>query len=88
MWILSLAGAFGSASVSAASSAKAPSFDGSWTLVAQTTEGHCGYSNFDITIRQGIRKSDRFEAAASNQQCLVDTDQAPSRTSHSRFGGI
>ena len=53
MWILSLASAFGSASVSAASSAKAPSFDGSWTLVAQTTEGHCGYSNFDIIIRRG-----------------------------------
>jgi hypothetical protein len=42
VWILTLAGAFVFASVSAASSAKAASFDGSWTLVAQTTDGHCG----------------------------------------------
>jgi len=53
MWILTLAGAFVFASVSAASSAKAPAFDGSWTLVAQTTDGHCGYSTFDITISKG-----------------------------------
>jgi hypothetical protein len=53
IWILTLAGALVSASATAASSAKAPSFDGSWTLVAQTTDGHCGSSSFEITIRKG-----------------------------------
>lgn len=49
MWILTLAGAV----VFASAPANAASFDGSWTLVAQTTDGHCGYSTFDITIRSG-----------------------------------
>jgi hypothetical protein len=49
-----LAGAFAAASMSAvSSSATATSFNGSWTLVAQTTNGHCGASHFDITISRG-----------------------------------
>lgn len=48
-----LAGAFAAASMLAASSAVAASFNGAWTLVAQTTDGHCGYSTFDITISGG-----------------------------------
>jgi hypothetical protein len=47
-----LAGAV--AAVSAvSSSAMAANFNGSWTLVAQTTNGHCGHSYFDITISRG-----------------------------------
>ena len=52
-WIFTPAAAFVFASMFAASSATAASFDGSWTLLAQTTDGHCGYSSFDITIRKG-----------------------------------
>jgi hypothetical protein len=37
LWILTLAGAFACPSTSAGST-KSPAFDGSWTLVAQTTE--------------------------------------------------
>ena len=49
-----LAGAVAAISVSAvSSSAMAASFNGSWTLVAQTTNGHCGASHFDITISRG-----------------------------------
>jgi hypothetical protein len=49
-----LAGAFAAASMSAvSSSAMAANFNGSWTLVAQTTNGHCGASHFDITISRG-----------------------------------
>jgi len=48
-----LAGASVAASLSAASAAPAAGFNGSWTLVAQTTNGHCGHSYFDITISKG-----------------------------------
>src|ERR1051325_2597823 len=51
--IFALAGAFVAASMSAASFAAAVSFNGPWTLVAQTTDGHCGYSTFEITISSG-----------------------------------
>ena len=53
MRVLVLAGALVAASMSAASSAMAASFNGPWTLVAQTTDGHCGVSTFDITISSG-----------------------------------
>jgi hypothetical protein len=54
MRVFVLAGAFAAASMSAvSSSAIAASFNGSWTLVAQTTNGHCGVSQFDITISRG-----------------------------------
>jgi hypothetical protein len=54
MRVFVLAGAFAAASMSAvSSSAMAASFNGSWTLVAQTTNGHCGVSQFDITISRG-----------------------------------
>lgn len=54
MRVFVLAGAFAAASMSAVfSSATAASFNGSWTLVAQTTNGHCGHSYFDITISKG-----------------------------------
>jgi hypothetical protein len=54
MCFFALAGAFAAMSVSAvSSSAMAASFNGSWTLVAQTTNGHCGVSSFDITISRG-----------------------------------
>jgi hypothetical protein len=52
--VFALAGALAAMSVSAVfSSATAASFNGSWTLVAQTTNGHCGVSQFDITISRG-----------------------------------
>jgi hypothetical protein len=31
----------------------AAGFNGPWTLVAQTTDGHCGWNSFDITISGG-----------------------------------
>jgi len=48
-----LAGTFVAGILSVASSATAASFNGAWTLVAQTTNGHCGQSYFDITINKG-----------------------------------
>jgi hypothetical protein len=53
MRVFVLAGAFIAASVSAASPAMASSFNGYWVLTAQTTNGHCGHSNFDVTISRG-----------------------------------
>lgn len=53
MRVFVLAGAFVAASISAAPSAMAASFNGYWVLVAQTTDGHCGVSRFDITISGG-----------------------------------
>ena len=53
MRVLVLAGVLVAANFSAASSAMAASFNGSWSLVAQTTNGHCGHSYFDITISNG-----------------------------------
>jgi hypothetical protein len=51
--IIALAGALTAASMSAASSASAANFDGNWTLVAQTTNGHCGINRFDVAISGG-----------------------------------
>ncbi len=51
--VFALAGAFAAASVSAASSAMAANFDGNWSLVAQTTNGHCGASQWDVAISGG-----------------------------------
>jgi hypothetical protein len=53
MRVFVLAGASVAASLSAASAATAAGFNGSWTLVAQTTNGHCRHSYFDITISKG-----------------------------------
>jgi hypothetical protein len=54
MCFFALAGAFAAVSASGfSSSATAASFNGSWTLIAQTTNGHCGVSQFDITISRG-----------------------------------
>jgi hypothetical protein len=48
-----LAGAFAAASIAAASSAMAANFDGNWTLIARTTDGHCGVNRFDVAISGG-----------------------------------
>jgi hypothetical protein len=48
--IFALAGAFAAASISAASSAMAANYDGYWSLVAQTTDGHCGVTQWDVAI--------------------------------------
>ena len=50
MRVCVLAGAFVAASLSVATAAN---FNGAWSLVAQTTNGHCGVSYFDITINRG-----------------------------------
>jgi hypothetical protein len=51
--IFALAGAFAAASISAASSAMAANYDGYWSLVAQTTDGHCGVTQWDVAISGG-----------------------------------
>jgi hypothetical protein len=51
--VFALAGALAAASISAASSAMAANFDGNWTLVARTTDGHCGVNRFDVAISGG-----------------------------------
>jgi len=51
--VLALAGALAAASMSAASSATAANFDGYWSLVAQTTNGHCGATRWDVAISDG-----------------------------------
>jgi hypothetical protein len=51
--IFALAGAFAVASISAASSAMAANYDGYWSLVAQTTDGHCGVTQWDVAISGG-----------------------------------
>ena len=51
--LFALAGAVAAASISAASSAMAANFDGNWTLVARTTNGHCGVNRFDVAISGG-----------------------------------
>lgn len=53
MHVVALAGAFAAASMSAASSASAANFDGNWTLIARTTNGHCGVNRFDVAISGG-----------------------------------
>jgi hypothetical protein len=50
---IALAAALAVTSISAASSAIAANFDGSWTLVAQTTDGHCGVTRWDVAISGG-----------------------------------
>jgi hypothetical protein len=40
-------------SISAAPSAIAASFDGNWSLYVQTTDGHCGITQWNIAIRGG-----------------------------------
>jgi hypothetical protein len=53
MRVIALAGTFTAASMSAAPSATAANFDGNWSLVAQTTNGHCGVNRFDVAISGG-----------------------------------
>lgn len=48
-----VAGVFALAGISAAPSAMAASFDGNWSLIAQTTNGHCGAHRFDVVIAGG-----------------------------------
>jgi hypothetical protein len=42
-----------SALLFAAGPAAAARFDGTWTLVAETTRGHCGVINVDLAVAQG-----------------------------------
>jgi hypothetical protein len=53
MWVAALLGAFAVASLSATSTAMAASYDGYWTLVAQTTKGHCGVTRWGVAISGG-----------------------------------
>jgi hypothetical protein len=53
MRVFALAGAFAASSMSAASSAMAANYDGYWRLVAQTTDGHCGATQWDVAISGG-----------------------------------
>jgi hypothetical protein len=53
MRVFALTGAVAAASMSAASSAMAANFDGHWSLVAQTTNGHCGVTSWDVAISDG-----------------------------------
>jgi hypothetical protein len=50
---IALAAALATTSISAASSAIAANFDGYWSLVAQTTDGHCGVTRWDVAISDG-----------------------------------
>ena len=51
--VVVMAGVFAFANISAASSATAANFDGHWSLIAQTTNGHCGITRWDFTIGSG-----------------------------------
>ena len=50
---MALAAALAATSISATSSATAANFDGHWSLVAQTTDGHCGVTRWDVAISNG-----------------------------------
>jgi hypothetical protein len=50
---IALAAALATTSISAASSAIAANFDGYWSLVAQTTNGHCRATRWDVAISGG-----------------------------------
>src|SRR5262245_23337946 len=51
--IRAVALAAASATVSFTSSAIASPFDGNWSVVAQTTQGHCGSIQFGLAIDHG-----------------------------------
>ena len=51
--LFALAGAVAAASIATAASATAANFDGNWTLIARTTDGHCGVNRFDVAISGG-----------------------------------
>ena len=50
---MALAAALAATSICATSSATAANFDGYWSLVAQTTDGHCGVTRWDVAISDG-----------------------------------
>jgi hypothetical protein len=47
----------GSAMLSTAGPASAAKFDGSWNMVAETTQGHCGVIDIGVVITQGRVRS-------------------------------
>jgi hypothetical protein len=49
--VISLAAAFGTIAVT--SPVNAASFDGNWNVVVQTTNGHCGITQWGVEIRDG-----------------------------------
>ena len=51
--ICAIALAAASATICFTPSAIASSFDGNWSVVAQTTQGHCGSSQFGLAINAG-----------------------------------
>src|SRR5262249_34719375 len=51
--ICAIALAAASATVCSTPSAIASSFDGNWSVVAQTTQGHCGSIQFGLAINRG-----------------------------------
>src|SRR5262249_61818337 len=51
--ICAIALAAASATVCSTPSAIASSFDGNWSVVAQTTQGHCGSIQFGLSINRG-----------------------------------
>src|SRR5262249_54673331 len=50
---ITLAGAFAVAGISVAQSAHAAPYDGYWNVVIQTTNGHCGTTQWGLMIRGG-----------------------------------
>jgi hypothetical protein len=50
---MALAAALAATSIAATSSATAANFDGYWSLVAQTSDGHCGVTRWDVAISDG-----------------------------------
>jgi hypothetical protein len=51
--ICAVALAAASATICSTPSAIAASFDGNWSVVAQTTQGHCGSMQFALSINRG-----------------------------------
>src|SRR5262245_17933209 len=51
--ISAIALAAASTTISSTSSAIASPFDGNWSVVAQTTQGHCGSIQFGLAINHG-----------------------------------
>jgi hypothetical protein len=51
--ICAIALATASATICSTPSAIAASFDGNWSVVAQTTQGHCGSIQFGLAINHG-----------------------------------
>jgi hypothetical protein len=50
---VALAVAFALSGITAASPARAAPFDGNWSVLIQTTNGHCGVTRWGLAIRRG-----------------------------------